>query len=763
MLHNFIKSTLLLLALAGSFILSAQNIPIGTWQDHLPYNDAVSVTEGDGIIYCATNSGVFTYDLNDFSLNKLNLVNGLSDIGVSKIRFNPYNNRVVVAYKNGNIDIIDEEKNIINLSFIKNSNVIGDKSIYDIYILGKLAYLSTGFGIVVLDTDKLEIQDTYLIGNLGGYVKVNAVTFDSLNIYAATDQGVYYADKTAPNLVDYNVWSTVSQLGAQAYSEIVYFQKKLLVVYDRISQPDSIYIGDSGNWQPFIPQEGNVNNLCMMNESSLAIVWDYGIYYYDQNFNQYGDVYRENSWEIIRGKNFHYWIANGVSGLIHMIDPWNPDLDFIHPNGPSSSKIFEMDLVDEELWFVAGGYNISNNNPSFLSEFLVNYKTAGSWNTMGRTVPNATGGNLTDAVCVAINPNNTSEVYFGAWDAGMFKVNNGVVSTIYTAQNSKLDSTFFGTTKIGGLEYDNDGNLWITNAFTNKPLHVITPENDWYSYSLAGISSSDAYPKIIIDANNYKWMISPKSNKIAVFDDNGTLSDLTDDRITINTNFPGAKIFCIVEDRDGEIWVGTDEGVAVFFNPSDVFDKTIEAEPIYIQQEGQTQILLETESVNAIAIDGANRKWIGTQSSGVYLMSADGTEQVEHFTTENSPLFSNTIYDIGINHKTGDIYFGTDKGLISYKGTATEPQSDFDVFVYPNPVKPDYEGVIAIRGLVKDTDVRITDISGNIVFETTSLGGQAIWDGKDFHGNRVQSGVYMVFNGSPEGTLKAAAKILFLN
>ena len=267
----------------------------------------------------------------------------------------------------------------------------------------------------------------------------------------------------------------------------------------------------------------------------------------------------------------------------------------------------------------------------------------------------------------------------------------------------------------------------------------------------------------MVDRNNYKWLISPKSKKVAVFDDNGTLSNTADDRIQINSNMPGSKLYAIAEDKDGEVWVGTDEGVAVFYNSSSIFDENIEAEQILIQQDGITQILLESEGIYAIAIDGANRKWLGTQNSGVYLMSEDGTEEIEHFTTDNSPLFSNTVYDIVINDETGEVYFGTEKGLISYKGTATEPVSDFNIFVYPNPVKPDYEGVIAIRGLVEDTDVRITDISGNIVYETTSLGGQAIWNGKDYYGNRVKSGVYMVFNGSQDGSKKAAAKILFIN
>jgi ligand-binding sensor domain-containing protein len=751
-----------------------KDIPIGTWRDHLPYNDAVSVSAGGDIIYAATSSAIFTYDKSDGTIERLNLVNGLSDIGISKIKYNEYNSKLIIAYTNGNLDVLDTEKNITNLSFIRTSSVSGSKSINHIYLLGKLAYLSTGFGIVVLDTDKLEIIDTYLFGPLGGYINTNAITFDQNNIYAATDEGIYFADKSSSNLINYNEWSLLNDLGTKKYSDIVYYSNRLFASFDSpIYSADTVYYNDQGLWQKFLPNGSNINEInvsrdhLFINFNNTVLKYDNsltnikGVYHFKQQFNI-------SPQETVLDNEGFMIIAEESHGILRVKDSWSGEN--ITTNGPTSANAYKMAFVEEELWMVSGGINPNNYSPSGINKNLVNYRQAGEWKSVGEKIENINGFRTSDAVSVAVNPSNKSQVFFGTWDNGLFELKNGVVSNILTAQNSVLDSTFFGSTKVGGLAFDKNNNLWTVSGFASNQLAVKTPSNDWYTcpFTGSGFTSGNVFTDIIITQDDYKWIMEPRANSIAVYSENGTInnsSDFEGKTLSPSTNkIPGSRLNCLVEDLDGEIWIGTDEGLAVFYNPSNVFDEDIEAERIYIQQDGQTQILLETEFISVIEVDGANRKWIGTQNSGVFLMNEDGTEEIEHFTTENSPLFSNNIFDIVIDPKTGEIFFGTEKGVLSYKGTATDPDTDFNnVFIYPNPVKPDFTGTIGIRGLVKDTDVRITDISGNIVFQTTSLGGQAVWDGKDFNGNKVQTGVYMVFNGSPEGELKAVAKILFIH
>lgn len=748
-----------------------QEVSVGSWRDHLPYIDAISVTEGDDVIYCATNSALFSYHKTDFSIDRLNIVNGLSDIGISKVKYNEFNKKTVVAYVNGNIDIIDNNKSITNLSAIKETGIVGSKKINDIFYQGSLAYLSTGFGIVVLNTEKVEIVETYFFGPSGNPIFTNAVTADGANIYAATNQGVFVANKNGVNLIDYNSWALLPGLGVLNYSDIASFSNTLFVSLDSPNlDSDTIFYNNGGVWSKFIAGGLNVRSLDV-SRNNLLVSYDQSIEKYDQIFLKTGEITRFNSSDnvspseaIIDNEGF-ILIADVRQGLIRIKN--NFDGETIHPNGPSSANVFKMDFVNNNLWTVSGGYSTGTFEPSNLSNYIYNHKENDFWKDSREYVSNLNGGSAKDAVSVVINPSNSSEVFVGSWDYGLFQLNNGKVTEVFTAENSVLDSTSFGTTKIGALAYDNDNNLWVSNAFTNNNhLAVKTPNNEWYSYAFAnlGIAQSNMFVDMIIDQNNNKWIMEPKKNSLIVFD-HGTLGEpntIQSKYLTpSSTGMPGSQMYTITEDKDGEIWMGTDEGVAVFYNPSSVFDEDIKAEQIFIEQDGQTQILLESEIVTVITVDGANRKWIGTRTSGVFLMSEDGTKQVEHFTTENSPLFSNNIFDIVIDPKTGEVYIGTEKGLISYKGTATEGGDNYDnVYVYPNPVKPDFTGTIAIRGLLKDTDVRITDISGNIVYQTTSFGGQAVWDGKDFNGNKVQTGVYMIFNGSVNGDQKAAAKVL---
>jgi len=750
----------------------AQDIPIGTWRDHLPYADAISVSQGNNIIYCATNSAVFTFNKTDNSIERLNLVNGLSDINPNKIKFNPYNGKVIIAYKNGNIDVLDINKKITNIPFILTSSVVGSKKINHIFIKNQFAYLSTDFGIVVLNTDKLEITDTYFYGALGSDMITNSVTMDSQNIYAASTQGVYFASLTSNNLADFNNWSLLTDLGSVNYSSIVFFSNLLIASSNSTtSLGDSIYFNLNGVWQLVTSVGDDIENIEVLSGNRLVVNKLYGTEIFDENLVLLQQLYTYNgsipivSNEVVLDNENILWFADNFKGLVKFSTNNSPS--FIAPDGPSTSSSFALDMIGDDLWMVSGGYaqQINQNN--------LNHRKNGSWSKFPTFINNPLSGVLAGLVEVAINPKNTSQVFVGSWSAGLIEYNNDNLVQVYNAQNSPLDSVFFGPTQVGTVNFDEQGNLWVTTSFpnNNKALHVKKTDNTWFSYEFTGITgSNNFFTDAIIDKNGYKWFLDPSEGVIFVFDDNKTISNTSDDRIVklggpsdLIVEIPGSNILCIAEDHDGEIWLGTDEGIVVFFSTGGVFNNEITANQIFVEQDGNVEILLGTEVVTAIKIDGANRKWFGTQNSGVFLMDENGTKEISHFTKENSPLFSNNILDIAINDITGEVFFATDKGLVSYKGTATNPLDDYSLFIYPNPVKPDFNGTIAIRGLVEKSNVKIADINGNIVYETTSLGGQAIWDGKTIEGEKVTSGVYMVFVNSEDGSQKKAGKILFLN
>jgi ligand-binding sensor domain-containing protein len=345
--------------------------------------------------------------------------------------------------------------------------------------------------------------------------------------------------------------------------------------------------------------------------------------------------------------------------------------------------------------------------------------------------------------------------------------------TFWDNSNSTLDRKVeYQWVGVGGLQYDTLGNLWVANSHVSTPLNVYKPNGTWQAFDFSSlIPIGTTVSELLVTTSGQKWMIVPRGGGMLVFDDNGTLSNTSDDKkrrlgFTAGVgHIPGTEVHCMAEDDDGEIWIGTDKGIGVFYCAENIFTTAgCDAQQILITQDSYVQVLLETQTVTAIAVDGANRKWIGTEGGGVFLMSPDGQTELAHFTEANSPLLSDNITSIAIDQASGEIFFGTTKGIVSYMGEANKGEDQMgDVYAYPNPVSHDYTGPIAITGLVKNADVKITDIRGQVVYKTTALGGRAIWDGNNFEGERAASGVYMVFVSNDDGTQKAVTKILLIN
>ena len=393
-----------------------------------------------------------------------------------------------------------------------------------------------------------------------------------------------------------------------------------------------------------------------------------------------------------------------------------------------------------------------------------------TWATYTNTnVPSLAG--FHDFTSVAINPTNPSQVFFGSWGKGVVEFDNNNFTQAFNTTNSTLKPlTLDSNIYIGGLAFDTVGNLWMTNTYTPYMLSVKTNANKWYGYNIPlWYSQAIVVTSAMVDPNNNIWALFRNGN-VGVFNYNNTFDITTDDQSTVLTqtlnqgHLPGT-VNCMASDQNGAVWIGTSAGVAVFYSPGNIFapNTNYDCQQIIIEQNGNAQYVLGADNVTAIAIDGANRKWFGTGSGGVYLMSADGTTQVYHFDITNSPLLSNDILCIKINQKTGEVFFGTDQGIVSFKGTATEGNSSCDIFIYPNPVRSSYTGTIGIKGLMSNMIVKITDITGTLVYETIAEGGQATWNGTNFKGIRPATGVYLVMCTSSDGTQSCTGKLLFVN
>ncbi len=748
--------------------------PIGTWREHLPYNKVIMAVEGGNRIYAATPQTVFYVDKTDNTIHKISKINGLSDVGVSSIAYSEETKSLVIAYTNTNIDLIKNDV-IFNLPDIKRKIIPGKKTINNIFIKGTKAFLSCGFGIVVIDLNRNEVSDTWLIGPLGNQVEVFDIDIYNDKFYVATELGIYFADISNPNLANYNYWT---------YDEsFFYFGTKLNMICNFnnsiiVNKPgpqentDSIFTYKNGVWNyaDFLgnAQKRNIN----VYGNTLIIALNYFVNEYDTNYANIVNVWTYNPKNIfcnyaIIDKNNNRWICDNKYGLVKN---WSQNIwknDFFTFNGPLSDQCFQLSINQDMLTVTQGGVTSSWGNNMVQANW--SYFTNNEWHNVDNiSIPQL--DTIYDIISMASNPLNSNQVFAATWGKGILEFNNGTLQNTYTTFNTPLES-FAGGTFIGGLAMDKSGNMWCTNSNTGKILAVRTPQNNWHTFNLAPYANGINASKVFIDSSGYKWIILPRTNGIVVYNDNGTIDNPSDDEkkslnINLGTRISTNFINCIAQDLDGSIWIGTDKGIKVFYNPESIFSTSNPApQNILIEQDGYVQNLLEFENVSCIAVDGANQKWIGTSKAGVFVMSPDGTKELFSFTESNSPLFSNIIIDIAIHPKTGEVFIATDKGIISYRGFATSGNEYIadEVLVFPNPVRETYNGYIGINGLTRNANVKITDINGMLVYQTIANGGQAVWNGKTFSGNRAQTGVYFVFSSDQDGIEKVVAKILFIH
>jgi hypothetical protein len=760
--------------------LAAQNVPIGGWEEHMSYKKGVSVAEGFGKVFCATENGIFVYKKSDNSMEHLSKVNGLSDAEASCLNYNRYNDKLIIAYKNSNIDIVDKFNNVTNISDIKRKTITGNKTINAIHFINQFAYLSCGFGVVVIDMERMEVKDTYYIGPGGTYINIREITSDGTYIYAATNTGVYRA-LLAGNLANFNEWTQMAGLPVGIYNTIAAFGGKVYANYSKFTMTngvaydqDTLFEFDGSTWANHFSGSAiavtSLRTSYYNNLLSLVQIWS--ISTFDVNFNYYGytsgyfgDL--PNSKSAIVDDEGICWIADRLHGLVKW--SWGNVFTELYPNGPTTSGIPNMVIADGKLIAAPGTISVAWNNTYKIDN--VNTFDGTTWSAIKGNYPSVVNlDTLYDIVNVAFDPKNSNRYFATTWGRGVIEFNNNVPVAQYNSTNSSLKNVLPNTCLVYGMAFDESNNLWVTNTYVDSSISVRRTNGTWQALNFGPVLGSINMGQILIDKNDQKWVVLPRGNGLMVYKGHTTNPPNSSNTKKMTTTagngaLPSAMVNCLAIDKDDEIWIGTDKGIGVFYSPEKVFTgQNFDAQQILIEQDGHVQILLETENVTAIAVDGANRKWIGTTKSGVFLMSADGTKQIHHFDESNSPLLSNEILSIAIDEKTGQVYFSTSKGVISYRGTSIEPSEDYSgVYAFPNPVKHDYGGPIAIKGLMKNTTIKVTDITGVLVYETKSEGGLAIWDGKTFDGRRVSSGVYMVFGTNEDGSQKMVTKILFIN
>ncbi|MGB0861719.1 MAG: two-component regulator propeller domain-containing protein [Saprospiraceae bacterium] len=748
----------------------AQNqIAIESWRTHFPVNQMVSVTQSATTVYYASEQMIIALDKEERSIRRIDKVNGLSQVGIKVIRYYSEMELLLVAYKDGNIDVVTET-GITNIADIKRYSLIADKSIYHIHFNGTFAFLSCSFGVVQLDLENNEVKNTFLTDNFD----VNASYIWNDTIFIATEAGIYQGNLNL-NLGDFTNWSlhgASKGISGSYYSNVMsFFEGKLFANIN-----DALKYYDGSDWKDFESRTGNnepttpnfirfddyLNMEPSLDGKKLMLATSLSITAIDPDGlakTFFGLV--QNPRQLIRDGNEMYFadLSKGAVILKNFV------FTQVTANAPFSKNINQMAFQNDELWISSGGVNSAWQSLS-RSEGLFNWKD-GIWSVKNPSNTDSLKG-VWDIIPVVFHPSN-GKVYAGSYRRGLVEIDGDNVR-VYGKDDSVLSTPPLdpNTTRVTGLAFDEEENLWISNYEALKPVVVFRSNGTWESYPLPSASSQIA--EMVIDRNNNKWMVVARGTKgLAVFNENEIVSGGVDNRYriltTANSELPSNSVNCLAVDKDGDVWVGTLEGTVVFECGSQLFDTDgCAGRKVIVEEDDFGEYLLKTENVTTIAIDGANRKWFGT-NNGIFVQSPDGESTVFRFTEENSPLPSNNIIDIAINGNNGEVFIATEAGLVSYRSDAVDGEDVHapEVYAYPNPVRPNYEGPIAVKGLVENANVKITDISGSLIFETTALGGQVIWDGRDYNGRKAASGVYLIFSSNNNGLQTLATKVVLLN
>ncbi|SHF12835.1 Two component regulator propeller [Bacteroides luti] len=748
-------------------VTSAQ-MAIGEWQAHLAYNNVTQTAPAGNLIYAVSDGALFSYNTEDQSISLFNKVNLLSDTGISYIKYSSIHNTLIIVYKNSNIDLLINES-IYNIPDFMNKTMSQDKTLNSINIVGDYAYFSTNFGILILNLKKKEISNTYVLNK-----KVYSSVVKDNVIYAATADGLY-SGKLSDNLLDVNNWVLSNAI---AFNQLVIFENKIIG-----NQPNyGIYSFDSNSLELTNIISGNFsymevfdNKLIAGNGNSIAIFDHYNSVKYmelDDNFNHLS--YTKS--------NDLYWGSNGDKGLNGYKlnnNKLEKTVSSIIPESPKRNLPYYMTFTNNRLLICGGGMDYDRlNNPGTIM-MMENNKW---YNFQEEGIKEVTGLDYKDITSVIQDPNNPEHHFASSGGEGVYEFMNRKFVKLYSINNSSLQTIFpkesykLNYVRTNGLQYDKNHNLWVLNSYIDSVINVLKDDGKWISFYHPELVGKPTFERIIFDKRGWAWITSMRYEPgVFCFNTNGTLEDTSDDKTKFigsfinqdGTNLGRLKILSIVEDKDGAIWIGTEKGPIVIYNPTNFFDDDFYCTQIKVPRNDGTNLadfLLSNERINAICIDGGNRKWIGTESNGIFLLSKDGLETIHHFTTENSPLLSNKIQSLALNPKTGELFIGTDQGLISYMSDATEGENTFSetAHAFPNPVKPDYTGLITITGLIRDSNVKITDINGNLIFAGNSVGGQFTWNGRNSKGKKVASGIYLVLAADAEGKEGIATKILII-
>jgi len=755
------------------------------WETYFSYNSIPSMAEGANEIYFASYNSIFSYNIFNSQIEKFDTLNELSGDEISAFYHSENNNLIAIGYSSGFLQIINLNSNsIINIYDILNKPTIpaDRKKINHFYQNGEGLLISTGYGISVYDINAFEFGDTYYIGDFASMLNISSTIVDENHIYASSSElGILRANLES-NLIDFNSWQAI-------YTGNIY---ELLINENNILFYDDFNLMSIKNEEiiTLLTLQNEIKNVSI-NDSKIIIISDDNCIIYNNDLSQILNLFESETYTTIFNdgiiKNNKTYIATEEKGVL-VIENSNNGFSYLKPDGPLENNIFSVETLNNHTWVSFGSYSEYFNPYPLKYSGVSSYdENLESWfNITKDSIPNQ-AVNLNN---ISINPFDNNNVFISSFHGGLIEMDNFNFTELYDNNNSGLETLLpsdseYESIRISDIEFDENGDLWVLNSRVDNPLKSFSLDNNnWNSYDFTeiindGFQDELGFNDIEIDDYGNKWIASLRSGLIGFNNDSGNIR-LRKVFRQDQSDMPSSYVKSIAVDNNNHLWIGTVQGLRVLYNTSNFFDASIvTTQKIVILEDGIPRELLEQQYITDIEVDGANNKWVGTIGSGLFYFSPNGQQTIYHFTKENSPLPSNNINDISVNSVNGKVYFATDRGLVSFNtGSSSSSENFSNAFVYPNPVRPEFNTQlekIKIKGLTENVNIKITDIAGNLVAEAQSNinsryrnfnleidGGTAFWNGKNLRNQNVASGVYILMLSDLESYETKTLKLMII-
>ena len=758
-----------IIAVMQVFFLQAQNFE-NNWTGYFSYASLKSISQGNDKIYAAAENSVFIYDLSTQETETISTINGLSGKEITTAYYSENYGLYVVGYKNGLIEIvIDGDENILKVVDIREKLTIppDSKQINHFYEYNDKLYISTGYGISVYNMGALEFGDTYYIGNLGGQIAVTQTTVFGDLIYASTsNNGIKSALVNDENIIDYQQWTTSSlggYKGIQTLGTELYALNNTNILFKQDADLGFIEID---SFSSSVIDFGVQSNI-------LTITTENTIQAFEEGYNLLAEVNNLMGYDYTLQSGFYFnnifYLGTSTLGMIIVPESLQEAFQVL-PAGPLYNQPFSIDASPGQLWVSFGDVDLTFNPFPLTRKGISNFKNEAWKNIKYDSLIDQLGVNdVNDLVYVKINPENPFVTYMSSYQKGLLKLNGQEPSILYNETNSPMDIALENEDegiRVYGADFDREQNLWFVQSKIDNGLLKLTPDGQFQTIDISNIIDAEselALSKVAVSRTGYVFFGAVENGLIGY---NPTTNQFNKIGEGLGSgNLPTTDIKALVFDNQNRLWIGTRKGLRVLYSVGSFFESGAEtdAQSIIILEDGVPQELLFLQSITDIEVDGSNNKWISTATSGVFYLSSNGQETLLRFTSDNSPLPSDNVLDIAIDDSSGKVYFATNDGLVAFNGTSTAARDDLEnVYAFPNPVRPNFTGNVTIEGLTAKANVKITDITGNLVFETTSEGGSVQWDTTAFGKYKVASGVYLILITSDDNLQTKVTKIMII-